>query len=127
MPPRTKEAHKEGSARYQQAKSKSDQQKIFSEYGVRSSLLSQLPYFDPVRYHVIDPMHNLLGTAKHMMVVWTRFCIITPESFSVIEERVRSIVSPKEVGRLPLKISSDPVFQASLLTSGGNGHLSTPL
>ncbi len=30
------------------------------------TLLLELPYYDIVRCHVIDPMHNLLlGTAKH--------------------------------------------------------------
>lgn len=35
--------------------------------GVRYSVLLDLPYFDPVKFTVIDPMHNLyLGTAKHV-------------------------------------------------------------
>ena len=34
--------------------------------GCRYSVLLDLPYFDPVRMTIIDPMHNLyLGTAKH--------------------------------------------------------------
>ena len=36
-------------------------------YGVHLSALSKLEYFDCVRFHVIDPMHNLfLGTAKYV-------------------------------------------------------------
>ena len=33
-----------------------------------------LPYFDCVRFHVIDPMHNIFtGTAKHVMTkVWMK-------------------------------------------------------
>ena len=42
-----------------------------SEFGVRNSVLLSLSYFDPVRYTVIDVMHNLfLGTGKHMFKVW---------------------------------------------------------
>ena len=37
-----------------------------SELGCRYSVLLKLPYFDPVRMNIIDPMHNLfLGSAKH--------------------------------------------------------------
>ena len=69
---------KKGAAEYEKARSKSDQHKVFTEYGVRSSLLAKLPYFNSVRFHVVDPMHNLLlGTAKHMMVIWTKLGIIT--------------------------------------------------
>ena len=40
------------------------------KYGVQYSELCRLPYFDVVRNHVIDPMHNMyLGTAKHMIKV----------------------------------------------------------
>ena len=69
-PARTLDAHRKGATKYEQAQTKSDQHKVFSEYGVRHSILLRLPYFDPIRFHVIDPMHNLLlGTAKHMMVL----------------------------------------------------------
>jgi len=46
-----------------------------SEVGCRYSSLLQLPYFDPIRMTIIDPMHNLyLGTAKN--VCWQNFWII---------------------------------------------------
>ena len=38
---------------------------IERETGVRYTILLELPYFDPARMCIIDPMHNLfLGTAK---------------------------------------------------------------
>lgn len=41
-------------------------------YGTRYTELMLLPYFDCVRFHIIDPMHNLFTeTAKHIMKnVW---------------------------------------------------------
>ena len=34
--------------------------------------LLELPYLDPVRFHVVNQMHNfLLGTVKHVMQVLT--------------------------------------------------------
>ena len=41
------------------------------EIGVRYSELLRLHYFDIVRCHVIDSMHNLyLGTAKNVITLW---------------------------------------------------------
>ena len=51
----------------------------FAEFGVHSSLVAKLPYFNPVRLYVTGPM--LLGTAKHMIVIWTKLGIVTKESF----------------------------------------------
>ena len=62
--------HKEAATQYSTAKTPVEQQRLLSKDGVRYSLLLELPYFNPIRFHVIDPMHNLLlGTAKHMMQI----------------------------------------------------------
>ena len=38
-----------------------------------NSKLIELPYFNPIKYTVIDPMHNLfLGTAKHCSQLWIK-------------------------------------------------------
>ena len=106
-PSRTLAEHKEAATQYAMAKSPAEQKRLPSKLGVHYSMLLELPYFDPIRFHVIDPMHNLLlGTAKHMMQVWTKLGILNHQSFATIEERVRCIATPKDVGRLPLKISS---------------------
>ena len=89
------------------AKSPAEQKRVLSKLGVRYSMLLDLPYFDPIRVHIIDPMHNLLlGRAKHMMQVWTKLGILNHTNFATIQERVRCIATPKDIGRLPLKISS---------------------
>lgn len=106
-PVRTLEEHKAHSLSYLMQKTASGQQAIVSEFGVRYSILQELPYFDPIRHHVIDPMHNLLlGTSKMMMYMWIDGEIIIKANLGVIEERVRTISTPKDIGRLPLKISS---------------------
>ena len=47
------------------------QKKIEQEFGVRYSELCRLPYYDPIRCHLIDPMHCLLlGIAKHTLKIW---------------------------------------------------------
>ncbi len=47
-------------------KTKTERQKE-SELGCHYSVILKLPYFDPVRMLMVDPMHNLfLGGAKHV-------------------------------------------------------------
>ena len=66
--PRTNEHHKFYSTKYKLARTRKAREEMEKKTGVRYSLLTQLPYFDSIRMHVVDPMHNLLlGTAKHMM------------------------------------------------------------
>lgn len=76
-----------------------------SELGCRYSCLLQLPYFDPIRMLVIDPMHNLyLGTAKFIFSgIWLKKDFINPTLIDDINSRISSLVVPPEVrfGRLP--------------------------
>lgn len=69
--PRDIKVHKSIVAKYAEAKTKSDNNKIFHESGVRFSALLNVPHFDIVRSHAIDPMHNIfLGLAKHVVHIW---------------------------------------------------------
>ena len=85
-------------------------EKIEKKYGSRFSSLMELAYFDNVRCHVIDPMHNLfLGTAKH----YTKNILLNPENpvvrksdYSLIQHRVDRCIVPSTLGRIPHKIAS---------------------
>ena len=86
---------------------KAQRKLIEKSYGIRYSVLNELPYFDPIRFTVVDPMHNLfLGTAKRCMENWTRNNILTKDDLQLIEKRMSELVAPHSMGRLPLKISS---------------------
>ena len=64
------ELHRREAVLHKKAKSHADQKKIEREYGIRYSCLCELPYFDNIRFVVIDPMHNLLlGTTKRMLKI----------------------------------------------------------
>ena len=64
--PCTLQLHREYAEKHKDSKFRAKQKEIEREHGLRYSVLLELPYFDVVRYSVIDPMHNLLlGTAKH--------------------------------------------------------------
>ena len=80
---------------------------IEKTWGVRYSELHRLPYYDPIRMHVIDPMHNLfLGTAKHMVKVWRETGILDEVKLTAIEEKMKSVKLPTDLGRIPSSIST---------------------
>ena len=86
---------------------RSQKYKLEREYGVRNSVLLELPYFDAPRMCIVDPMHNLLlGTAKRMIELWKSLHIISPKQYDEVQERVDSHVCPSDIGRVPSKIAS---------------------
>ena len=104
-PPRTHSIHCEQAYRGLTAKTKVERHKIEQEYGARYSVLFELPYYDAIRYAVIDPMHNLfVGTAKHLMTIWKDSDILTKNHFKSIQEKIEKVNVPLDVGRIPYKI-----------------------
>ena len=78
---------------------------ITRSHGVKYSVLLELPCFDLVRQHVVDPMHNVfLGLAKHTIKTWKQNGIINVGMYSTIQERVDTITPPTKLGRIPRKI-----------------------
>jgi len=75
-----------------------------TETGIKYSVLidDDLPYFDPIRFTIVDPMHNLfLRTAKCVMkTLWLKNNIITGQNMNVIQARVDSFV---ELAEFPVK------------------------
>ena len=85
----------------------SDQKKIERDHGCRYSVLLVLSYFDPIRMCVVDPMHNLLlGSAKHMLLVWTELNLIKSHHLKIIQDHVDCFVTPTDIRRIPGKEAS---------------------
>ena len=106
-PPRSKDSHFSHAKRYKNARLDREQKAIEREYGCRYSVLLELPYYDIVRFCVIDPMHNLLlGTAKHVLTVWKSTGIIGDSHFDGIQRKVDAFITPTDIGRIPGKIVS---------------------
>ena len=106
-PCRSVEEHREKGFEWKHSKTLSARHKIEQEYGARFSELLRLPYFDTVRFSVVDPMHNiLLGTTKLMVAIWKEHGLLSPNDFSGIQVHVDRFVTPPDVGRIPNKISS---------------------
>ena len=105
--PRNLTCHLAQVQRAKNATSQTARDKIEREIGVRYSELLRLKYFDIVRCHVVDPMHNLfLGTAKRMLKLWREGGFLTERIFKDIQSQVDSINTPSNIGRLPNKIAS---------------------
>ncbi|OCH86190.1 hypothetical protein OBBRIDRAFT_814722 [Obba rivulosa] len=73
---------------------KSERDEFFKAHAARYFALSRLPYFDPVRMSVIDPMHNiLLGVVKTQ---WYDTWILT----RTLRERTSTKKLPRELDRI---------------------------
>ena len=105
---RTGDDHKEKARATLEAKTKKELQAMEAEDGVRYSELFRLPYYDPVRMHVVDPMHNLLlGIAKHVFSTWIESGSLTDDVLAKIDKRMERIKIPSDLGRIPNGISKN--------------------
>ena len=105
---RSLDDHKKCINKIRQCKTKKARNDLESSYGCRYSALLYLPYFDPIRMTVIDPMHNLyLGSAKRILkYIWMEQGLIDNKAMTRIQDKVNSTSTPHYVGRIPLKIAS---------------------
>ena len=104
---RTNERHRQKAAELLKEKTITSLQQAESTHGLRYSILLSLPYFDPVQFTVIDPMHNLyLGTGKHAFEVWVKNDLISKKHLANLEEQVKNFIIPNNAGRLPSTIGS---------------------
>ena len=90
------------------SRTKTQRKALESHLGCRYTELLRLPYFDPIRMNIVDPMHNMfLGTAKRMFkTVWVEEELLNLKHLETIQTRVDNILVPPTVGRIPRKISS---------------------
>lgn len=106
-PKRDLSDHRKQGMNWKHAQTLKKQQDIERVYGIRFSELLRLPYYDSIRFSVVDPMHNvLLGSAKHIVVLWKENGIIQNTHFTFVQDIVDKFVTPADVGRIPRKISS---------------------
>ena len=85
----------------------SQQSELESKLGCRYSALLDLPYFDPVRMTIIDPMHMFLGTAKHILKnVWMKKSLVTDAHLNAMQDILDSLELPPYIGRIPYKMES---------------------
>ena len=93
---------------------KTQRERKEAELGCRFSSLLDLPYFRPIEMLLIDPMHNLfLGTAKHFARdIWIRRNILDASAIAKIETRLRNLIVPVGLGRIPVSINVESFLTA---------------
>ena len=79
---------------------------------VRWSEMLRLPYLDPIRFLVVDPMHNLFLGIAHWIVkrLWIDNDKITKAHLELMEKRAKQIKVPADVRRIPYKIATEEGF-----------------
>ncbi|OAD79051.1 hypothetical protein PHYBLDRAFT_62186 [Phycomyces blakesleeanus NRRL 1555(-)] len=103
---RTKTMNLEHAVSWANALNNTERTRLEKENGTRWSELHRLSYFDPVRFTVIDPMHNLyLGTAKRMIQIWRECNYINEKNQLTMQELANGIVVPCGYARITKKIA----------------------
>jgi hypothetical protein len=79
----------------------------FKKHGVRWSELLRLPYMDPIRFAVVDPMHCLfLGVAKWIIQsIFIKENKLNSEQLRAAQIRMDDVQLPSDIGRIPPKIA----------------------
>lgn len=105
---RNEEEHRNTATKLQSCNTKAQRHQIESNSGYRYTALLKLPYFNPSRMLILDPMHNLfLGTAKHFLKsVWIGGNKLSTENLELIQSRINKVKVPSDLGRIPYKIAS---------------------
>lgn len=93
--------------KHRHAKTAKERQEIEKLHGVRYTVLLSLPYYDAIRFCIIDPMHNLLGSAKTFVKPWVHTLGTSSDHvLPLIQNEVDKFVTPSGFGRLPRKVES---------------------
>jgi Transposase family tnp2 len=105
--PADAQLHKKYAHEWLECSSKGIRNDHFKEYGVHWSELLRLPYMDPIRFAVVDPMHCLfLGVAKWIIrSIFIDQKKLTMEQLRTAQNRMENIELPSDIGRIPPKIA----------------------
>ena len=101
------EEHLRNAEGWRHCKTKDERKQHVSDTHVRWSEMLRLPYFNPIRFLVIDPMHCLFLGIAHWIVkrLWSNKLDLL-----LLEERAKIINLPADLGWIPNKISTREGF-----------------
>ena len=107
--PREHACHKQSALEILVANTPSQRNDLELKHGSRFTELMNLPYYDCIRFAIIDPMHNLfLGTPKRILQQqWIEKGLISKKNLERIQQIVHSCKVPIGIGRIPNKIASN--------------------
>jgi hypothetical protein len=97
---------RENAYEWRRCKSDASRKYFTKNTGVRWSELLRLPYFDPIKFIVVDPMHCLfLGIARWIVKrIWVDEGILNQRSLIKIQKKMDEFQVPSDLGRIPGKI-----------------------
>ena len=106
------EEHRRNAEDWRLCKSEEERKRHVSSTLVRWSELLRLPYFNPIRHLIVDPMHCLfLGIAQTIIKkLWIDGNKITKHDLEKMEKRAKTIKIPTDLGRIPNKIATGEGF-----------------
>jgi hypothetical protein len=113
-PKRTLEEHRRWAKKSHEAASIAEKKDILTDHGVRYSVMLDLPYWNILKYHVVDSMHNLLlGLLKwHCQRFWLMSDVADDEDpKSVSEAELQRLVADAAIApqaRPPSPPAEDP-------------------
>src|SRR5918995_4749439 len=101
------EEHRRNAEGWRLCKTNDERKQHVSDTHVRWSEMLRMPYFNPIRYLVIDPMHCLFLGITHWIVkrLWSNKIDLV-----LLEERAKIINLPADLGQIPNKISTGEGF-----------------
>ncbi|CAB4428199.1 unnamed protein product [Rhizophagus irregularis] len=104
--------HRRNALAWRSCNSTNSRKNFVSKKGVRWSELLRLPYFDPIRFIIVDPMHCLfLGIARWIMKrIWIDKGVLTPNDLKKIQEKMNQFKIPADLGRIPGNIERGEGF-----------------
>ena len=104
---RSKEKHNRHSVKLLDCSTRKQYEEKAKQYGIHYSILTKLDYFDAVRFHIIDPMHNLfLGIAKKTWKLWMEN-VFSKQDLVKINKKIEQMNIASDVGRIGSNISSN--------------------
>jgi tnp2 family transposase len=106
------EEHRQNAEAWRRCKSEDERRRHVSTTLVRWSEMLRLPYFNPIRHLIIDPMHCLFLGIAHWIVkrLWIEGGKITKSNLELMESRAKKIKLPADMGRIPYKIATGEGF-----------------
>jgi len=104
--------HRKNALNWRKCRSDTERNKFVKRTGVRWSELLRLPYFDPIRFVTVDPMHCLfLGIAKWITKrIWIDEGILTEKDLQSIEKKMTEFRVLTDLGWTPGKIKCGEGF-----------------
>jgi hypothetical protein len=104
--------HRENALGWRRCNSNAARKRFVKQTGVRWSELLRLPYFDPICFIIVDPMHCLfLGIARWIVKrLWIDTEVLSSDSLKTIQKKMNQFQIPADVGRIPGKVDCGEGF-----------------